>query len=61
MKLKQRVYVKPVTADIQLFGWLVLELNIVEAFADDFQRYGLRKAILNWIKTVFSEGDYFNE
>lgn len=60
-ELKKRVYVKPVTAQTEMFGWLTLELNIIEAFRDDRKRYGLRVALLNWIKTVFAEEEYFDE
>ncbi len=59
--MKQRVYVKPVTAKTEIFGWLTLELNIIEAFVDDLRRYGVKVAIGNWIKTAFQEGEYFDE
>ncbi len=59
--MKKRVYVKPVTAQTEIFGWLTLELNIIEAFRDDLQRYGLKVALLNWIKTAFFEESFFDK
>jgi len=45
--MKRRTYVKPVTDNSDLFGWVVLELTLVESFADDLRRYGIGVAIHN--------------
>lgn len=45
--MKRRIYVKPVAAGTELFGWLTLELTLFESFFDDWKRAGLRIALGN--------------
>lgn len=41
------VHSKPVTPESELFGWVNVNMNLAESFADDRKRYGLRIAAKN--------------
>ena len=49
---RKRVYVKPVTNNTEMFGWLVMDLTIWESLRDDIKRYGWRVALYNLIYTA---------
>ena len=51
--MKKRVHVKPVTSKTEVFGWIVLELNIISNFFDDWKRYGLQVALDNLRTLLF--------
>lgn len=44
---KTRICVKPVTNITEAFGWQVLQLNTIQEFIDDYQRYGFKTAFFN--------------
>ncbi len=52
---RRYVCVKPAmpNAGADLFGWLTVEENVVEAFSDDRRRYGWYVALHNFVGTVF--------
>ena len=52
--LTPSVHVKPAMSNVgaDLFGWLTMNATIIEAFADDRRRYGLRIALFNFAHMV---------
>ena len=59
--MKKRVYVKPVSNLTGLFGWITLELNIVQSFLDDLKRYNLFIALKNCIEVLNYERTKSNQ
>lgn len=61
--LKRATHVLPAMPGIgaDLFGWLTLELNAFEQFANDRRRYGLRIAVSNFVEVVAWRWKLWNE
>ena len=50
--LTQKIHVKPVKSNSDIDGWLVVKHTAIQAFFDDWRRYGFKIAYLNLMEML---------